>query len=110
MSVFASLSGSFDTEQTILTTTSATGVLTADEGGTSVVSVHVAEVSGTGTTVILERFDGTTAYKLTGAVSIAANGRLDYIYPFKIERGWTLRATAGAANRLHVTVNYLTTT
>lgn len=101
MSLHGLVTGIPQTERAVLTGTSATVLLTASGNGNFVHSIYVAETSGNITTVIIDIFDGTTAYKLTGTRSIAANGDLTLLVEQRIENGWFVRATAGTANRLH---------
>lgn len=109
-SIISNIGGVIDTTEAILDGTSATTLLTADENGTQVMSVHVAEVSGNADTVILDRYDvaNTTAYNLTGTQAISANDTFTHEVPFVLPKGWVLRARAGTADRLHITTTYLT--
>lgn len=106
MSLHGLVTGIPQTERAILTDTSATVLLTASENGNFVHSIYVAETSGNATTVIIDMYDGATAYKLTGTRSIAANDDLWLLVDQHIERGWTVRATASAGNRLHTHVTH----
>lgn len=89
------------TERVILTTTGATVLLEAGENGNFVHTVFVAETTGNNTTVIIDAFDGTTAHKITGAHPITASLGIAIEINQRLEPGWSIRATASAANRLH---------
>lgn len=106
MSLHGLATGIPQTERAILTTTAATVLLQAGQNGNFVHSIYVAEASGNVTTVVVDIFDGTTAYKLTGLRSLAANGDLQLQVEQQIETGWSVRATAGTANRLHTHVTH----
>lgn len=101
MSLHGIATGIPQTERVILATTAPTVLLQASDNGNFVHSIYVAEATGTATTVVLEAFNGTTAFRLTGVSTIAANGDAWLQIDQRIERGWSIRATAGAANRLH---------
>lgn len=90
------------TERAILATTTPTVLLAADANGNFVHSIYVAEATGNATTIILDAFDGVTAFRLTGTRTVAANGDVWLQIEQRLEAGWAIRATAGAANRLHV--------
>lgn len=109
-SVVSNIAGVLDTERAILSTTNATTLLTADENGSEVMSIHVAEYSGNADSIVLDCYDvtNTTAYQLTGTQAVSANTTFTFEVPFVLPRGWTLRATATTANRFHVTVSYVT--
>lgn len=106
MSLHGSVVGIPQTERAILATTSVTTLLEASERGNVVHTIYVADASGSGSTIILEAFDGTTAYKLTGTITIAAAGQLWLNLDQFIDNGWSIRATAGHTGRLHTHVTH----
>jgi len=107
MTAFVSIADIVKTQGTKLTTTNATDVYTAPTNNDiTIVNINVAEVSGNADTITLQWEDGSggTVYDLWTLKAIPANTSLEYTLAFALKRGSDVKATAGTANRLHVTV------
>jgi len=92
-----------ETFSVILTGTSATEIVPANNQGQRVLSVRIVNVDGTSAAdITLERYDGTTSYAIISTKSVAADSYLDSTFEFDLPRNWSLRATASAANDLVV--------
>lgn len=90
---------------TKLTTTSVTEVYAATKR-TTILSVVACNYDANSTTYSLEMFDGTSSFPIYGTETIAAHTREPYNEPFVLSSGWSLRATAGNANRLTIILTY----
>lgn len=94
-----------------LTTTAATTLYTCPEGTVALVNgLVVGNVDAAAQAVALEWVDQSAAVTLSlgSALSVAAGGRLQVLdRPLVLEGGDALKATAAAANVLHVTASLL---
>ena len=108
MSVFQSQNGVLKQASVVLSAITATTIVTATTttGALTVEYVRLTEVAGAVPTVILDIYDGTTAYKIRGTLAMVANTPYVDRDPLLLEPGWSLRATASAANQVHVTALY----
>jgi len=102
MSLHGIATGIPQTERIILSTTTPTVLLQASQNGNFIHSVYIAEATGTATDIVLDVYDGTTTFQLSGARTIGANGSLWLQIDQYLAFGSALRGTASAANRLHV--------
>jgi len=101
------LTGNIQTIATKLTTTNVTALYTATKR-TTIVSLIAAEITGNTPTLTLELYNGTTSYYLRYQAAMTANGIVTIDTPFVLNTGWSLRATAGTADRIDIVVNHLT--
>ena len=108
MTVFQSQNGRELFAHVILSGTSATTIISATTttGPLRVEYVRLAEVAAGTPTVILDIYDGSTAYKIRGTLAMVANTPSIDANPILLEPGESLRATASAANQVHVTAYY----
>ena len=108
MSIFQSQNGLAKFAHVILSTTGATAIVTATNatGALTVEYVRLAEVAAATPTVILDIYDGSTAYKIRGTLAMAASTPSIDRDPIILEPGESLRATASAGNQVHVTALY----
>lgn len=88
-----------------LTSTSATDLWVATKK-TWIERVIVSEMAGGTPTLSLTLFDGTTSYFIRNK-ALTAGETWVFDYGFPLPPGWKLRATAGTANQIDVTVVYL---
>ena len=108
MTVFQSKDGILQTAAVVLSGTSATTIVDGGETGCTVEYVRACEVSGNTPTVILDIFRGGVAYKIRGTLAMTANTPYTDRDVIQLEAGELLRATASAANQVHVTASYTT--
>ena len=101
------ITGSIQTIATKLTVTTPVTLITASKR-TTIVSVIAAEITGNTPTLTIELYDGSTSYYLRYQAAMTANGIVTIENPFVLNVGWSLRATAGTANRIDIIVNHLT--
>jgi hypothetical protein len=101
------IAGNIQTIATKLTTTAATALYTATKR-TTIVSIIAAEITGNTPTLSIELYDGSTSYYLRYQAAMTANGIVTIDTPFVLNVGWSLRATAGTADRIDIIVNHLT--
>lgn len=85
----------------ILSTTSVTEIIPSAGTKQVVGKIRVANVTASPATVNLEVYDGTNSFSLTGAFSVPANDAIE-IYDELLQKGHSLRATAGTALALVV--------
>jgi hypothetical protein len=85
-------------------------VIAATADDVEVAEIFVANADGSARTILLTKFDGTTAWVLLPTKSVAANDTLQVTFPFVLPKGWTLRATPSTASVLTVHVTYIKTT
>ena len=92
---------------TILSSTSATAIVTATNttGALTIENIRCAEVAGSTPTLTLDIYDGTTATKIRVRAMTVGEVYADTA-PILLEPGWSLRATAGSSNQVHVTALY----
>lgn len=83
--------------------TSATTIVTAQNYKQPIGKIRVVNETGGAVTANVDVYDGTTAYSLTGTVSIAANSSVE-IYDEILGVNEILRVTAGAGASLVVHV------
>lgn len=81
---------------------------TADD--VEITEILIANADGSARTILLTKYDGSTAWTVLPTKSIAANDILQLTFPFVLPKGWTLRATPSANNVLTVHVTYIKTT
>lgn len=103
---FTLTGGSILTKPTILTTTNATALYSATKR-TVILSVIAAEVAGATPTLTLDLFDGTTAYRLRNALAMTARQTFIFNEPITINSGWSLRATASAADQIECFATFM---
>ena len=103
---FTLTGGSILTQATKLTTTSATALYTASKR-TVILSIISVEVAGATPTLTLDLYDGTTAYRLRTALAMTAKQTFIFNEPFALQSGWSLRATAGAADQIECFITYM---
>lgn len=103
---FTLTGGSILTKPTKLTTTGPTELYVASKR-TVIVSIIAVEIAAATPALTLELFDGTTSYYLRNALAMTAKQALILNEPFALQSGWSLRATAGAANQVHCLVTYM---
>lgn len=103
---FSLTGGSLLTKAAKLTTTDPTVLYLATKR-TVIVSIVATEIAGSGPTLTLELFDGTTSYYLQNALAMTAKQRLVFNEPFALQSGWSLRAEASAADQVDCIVTYL---
>ena len=102
-----SITGNILTIATKLTVSTPVVLLAATKR-TTIVSIIAAEITGNTPTLSIELYDGTTSYYLRYQAAMTANGIVTIDTPFVLNAGWSLRATAGTANRINIIVNHLT--
>ncbi len=90
---------------TNLTTTGVTTLFTATKR-TTILSLALVNYDGGATNITIDLNDGTTSHYLYNTFSINAHTREVYNEPFVLNSGWTLTATASAANRMMVLLTY----
>lgn len=76
-------------------------VISAQQYKQAIGKIRVVNETGGAVTVNLDIYNGTTAYSLTGTVSIPANSAIE-IYDEVLNVNELLRVTAGTANALVV--------
>lgn len=80
---------------------------TAGQNGATILALRIAEVAGATPTVTLDVYTGTTAYEIDHLKPFTAKESWEAIktdgVPVVLLPGELLRATASAANQLHVT-------
>lgn len=106
MSVSVLQQGALRTEKTKLTDTSATTVYTPTGDAACVVqAINVANTDGSTRTVILDVYDGSTAYEIVDEADIATKARLNVDnIPIVLKPGEVIRAKASQGNTLVVIV------
>lgn len=107
MSVYQTQNGLLKQAAVALGSTSATTIVAATEttGAITVENVRCAEVGGATPTLTIDIYDGSTAYKIRVRAMTAGEVYIDDA-AILLEPGWSLRATAGTADRVHVTALY----
>lgn len=90
---------------TNLTTTGVTTIYTATKR-TTILSLIIANTDVGSSTISIDAFDGATSHYLFNAFPISAHSREVFNEPFVLNSGWTIRATAGHANRICIFVTY----
>jgi hypothetical protein len=103
---FTLTGGSILTKPTKLTATTAT-VLYAAEKRTVILSIIAVEVAGATPALTLDLFDGTTAYRLRNAFAMAAKETFIFNEPITLNSGWSLRATASAADQIECFATFM---
>lgn len=106
MSVFQTTDGILKTAAVVLSGTGATTIVSGGNTGCTVEWVTICEVAAGTPTVILDIYRGGVAYKIRGTLAMTANTPVSYTNPIQLEAGDLLRATASAANQVHVTASY----
>lgn len=106
MSIFQTDAGILKTAKVVLNSTAAVTIVTAPSNGCTVEYVRLCEVTGATPTVILDIYNGSTAYKIRGTLAMTAHTPWTDANPIQLENGETLRATASAADQVHATVTY----
>lgn len=106
MTVFQSKDGILKTAAVALSATTATTIVDGENTGCTVEYVRLCEVAGATPTVILDIYRGGVAYKIRGTLAMTANTPVVYADAIQLEAGDLLRATASAANQVHVTATY----
>lgn len=84
-----------------LTTTTVTTIIGAEDYKQAIGKIRVVNETGGAVTANVDVYNGTTAYSLTGTVSIPANSAVE-IYDEILAVNELLRVTAGTANTLVV--------
>lgn len=106
LSVYGFDSGQLITQRTILSTLVATDVVIPANNRQTVLFIAVSNTSAATATVTLETWDGTTAESLITLYTVPARGVVTSVYtyelPIILERNFSIRATAGTTNVLHV--------
>lgn len=105
MSIDVAVHGTLDTAKAIISNTTTTTLLTGGESKFTVQWVRVT-VAGSTDTVTLDIHDGTTAYRLTSALSVTGGASTTLELEFPLRNGESLRITAGAGNTIHCIVCY----
>lgn len=105
MSVLLNVPGTVPPPTSVrLTTTSITDIVTATDNNSIVVAIIVANETAGAVTILIDRFDGTTNWH-TYAKSVPANDTvLLSDFPIRGLTGHKIKATAGSANALTVSV------
>jgi hypothetical protein len=103
---FTLTGGSILTKATKLTTTSATALYTAQKR-TVILSIVATEITGNTPALTLELYDATTSYYLRNALAMTAKQTLIFNEPLTINAGWSIRATAGAANQIDCLITFM---
>ena len=85
--------------------TSATTIIAAQKWTQAIGKIRVVNETSGAVTANVDVYDGTTAYSLTGTVSIAANSSLE-IYDEILQVNESLRVTAGTGASLVVHAIY----
>ena len=108
MSIFQSQNGLVRQSAVALSTLAATAIVTATNatGALTVEYVRVTEHTGGTPTLILDIYNGSTAYKIKGAKALTAYEVYTDRDPILLEPGWSLRATAGTINLIVITALY----
>lgn len=109
LSVYGFDTGALEPEFTILGTTGATVIVKAQDNPQTVVSVTATNVTASPANLTLEVYTGAISYKFLQAYPVPAIGVKDSVYtyelPIRLPRDFTVRATAGTANALHIITN-----
>ena len=106
MSGFQVNVGSVTTDATILTGNTVTDIIEADLGTMTVTHIDIANQTGVAVTVTIDRYDGTTAWRLCYQKSVPANDTIQ-ISGTVVQNGQKLRATSGdASGNLHIHVHH----
>jgi hypothetical protein len=84
-----------------LSATTVTTIITAQQYKQAIGKIRVVNETGGAVTANVDIYNGTTAYSLTGTVSIPANSSIE-IYDEVLNVNELLRVTAGTANTLVV--------
>lgn len=103
---FTLTGGSILTKAVKLTTTTATPLYLASKR-TVILSIIATEIAGATPALTLDLFDGTTAYFLRNVLAMTAKQLLIFNEPIAINPGWSIRATAGAANQVDCLITYM---
>ena len=114
MSIFALQRGLPQTESQNFTSTSPVNMLTAEglgkDSGLDVTQIIVANPNAAARTITISRWDGTTAWPILSAKSIAANDVYLLECYIRLTRSESIRVTPGAADSITVHVSYMTPT
>lgn len=108
MTIYRTESATAQTELVKLTDTNTTDIVATLTNSVGLKMIHCANITGTAATIDLEVYDGTTSYYLTKGESVAANDRLTLNLDIQLNKGQSIRATAGTGNAIDVTATYLT--
>lgn len=105
---FTLTGGSILTKPTKLSTTSATVLYLASKR-TVILSVFAVEVAAATPALTLDVYDdaNTVAYRLRNALAMTAKQTFIFNEPFALQSGWSLRATASAADQIECFVTYM---
>lgn len=95
--------GSAEPIRAILTTTATTTIIPAVANILPLAKVHLCNVTAGAVVFDIEVFDGTTSFYLEKGRSLAANSSYE-LRDEILQNGHSLRAKAGAANAIHVSV------
>lgn len=101
MTLFQAPLNQAESVRVIPATTSATTIIPVTSYKQAIGKIRVVNETAGAVTADIEAFDGTTAYSLTGVVSIPANSSIE-IYDEMLAVNELLRITAGAGNSLVV--------
>lgn len=107
MSVLLNVPGTVPPPKSVrLTTTGITDIVTATDNNSIVVAIIVANETALAATILIDRFEAATATNWhTYAASVPANGSaLLSDFPIRGLTGDKIKATAGTANALTVSV------
>lgn len=85
----------------LLTATTATTIIAASRNKQAVGKIRVVNTTAGAVTANVDVFDGSSAFSLTGTVSIPANSAIE-IYDELLQAGHILRVTAGTGSALVV--------
>lgn len=105
MSVLVDIPGTVPAPESVrLTTIGTTDIYTATDANSIVVAIIVANETAGAVTILVDRFDGSTNFH-TFAKSVAANGsEILSDFPIRLLTGHKIKATAGSANALTVSI------
>lgn len=106
MSVFQTQAGILKTATVALDSTNATTIVNGGSTGCTVEYVRAVEMANSTATLILDIYRSSTSYKIRGVKAMAAYEVYVDNNPIQLEAGDLLRATAGTADKIHVTASY----
>jgi len=72
-----------------------------------ITSIILADISGSGDTVLLDIYDGATQTVIQKVATVPANGTYELPFDQLILKSQSLRATATTAGRINVFANYV---
>lgn len=107
MSIFITTPNLVESTFVDLTTGSATDLIPTLSNSASLRMVHICNDSGSAANITIDVYDGTNTYKLLNAQSVSANSTYTLAIDVQLDKGQSLRATAGTPNAFHVTTTYL---